>query len=274
MSVFDFGRNGAVPTHPELLDWLAVEFLEHGWSMKHLHRLIVTSEAYRMASQDSVAAVRASLNTEDSTLNSKDRRHGLTLDSQNRYLWRMNPGQMEAEMVRDSILHVVGDLDLRIGGPVLPNTEAEKSRRRSLYFEVFPEAGGHDPFSELFDPPNPNECYRRTSTIVPQQALALTNSKLPTEESRTLAKKLTEQHGDDDSAFITAAYDTVLTRRPNEDELSACREFLHRQAGLVLEELTPPVGDKKEQAALTPKLRARTGLVRVLFSHNDFVTIR
>src|SRR5262249_32702726 len=134
-SVFDFGRNGATPIHPELLDWLAVEFMEHGWKMKHLHRLIVTSGAYRMASSGRVDS-----------------------DPENLHLSRMNAGQMEAELVRDALLYVAEDLDPKIGGRVLANTEAEKSKRRSIYFEIFPEAGGHDPFSEMFDPPNPGEC--------------------------------------------------------------------------------------------------------------------
>src|SRR5262249_22323843 len=158
-TVFDFGRNGKRPSHPELLDWLAVEFMESGWSMKHLHRLIVTSNTYRMQS----AAGPDNPN--------------LTRDEDNRFLWRYRSRRLEAEAVRDGILHAAGELDRRVGGPVLENKEEATSRRRSLYFSVYPEDGGSLKFLELFDAPDPCECYRRTESIVPQQALAMTNSK-------------------------------------------------------------------------------------------------
>jgi hypothetical protein len=202
----DLGSQSEPPTHPELLDWLAVEFMEHGWSMKHLHRLIVTSASYRMAASGDVA--------------------NRVADPENHFLWRMNPGQMEAEVVRDSLLHVAGELDLARAGQSLPNSEAEKSKRRSLYFECFPEPGGNSMLAEVFDPPSSLDCYRRTATIVPQQALALSNSALSAECSRTLADRLPV--GEDD-AFITAAFEQVLARRPADDDLAACRDFLARQ---------------------------------------------
>src|SRR4029079_16404369 len=100
-TVFDFGRKGTPPTHPELLDWLAVEFRDSGWSMKHLHRLIVTSNTYR---QQSAAG--------------KDNPN-LARDPDNRTLWRFNSRRVEAEIVRDSILYAAGTLDKTLGGPVL-----------------------------------------------------------------------------------------------------------------------------------------------------------
>src|SRR5215510_13933549 len=122
----------------------------------------------------------------------------------------MNPGQMEAEVLRDSILHLSGELDLSPVSYPLPNAEAEKSCHRSLYFECFPEPNGQSQFAEMFDAPNPTECYRRTQTIVPQQALALTNSKLSNERSRALAQRLAEEFASkvagDEADFITAAY--------------------------------------------------------------------
>src|SRR5205814_6776470 len=96
-SVFDFGRNGRPPSHPALLDWLAAEFIERNWSMKALHRLIVTSSAYRVASTPDTAA--------------------LAVDRDNKYLWRMAPRRVEAEVVRDSLFYVAGRLDLTRGGP-------------------------------------------------------------------------------------------------------------------------------------------------------------
>ncbi len=284
-SVFDFGRNGSVPTNPELLDWLAVEFMEHGWSMKHLHRLIVTSSTYRTGSARVPPAVEASRgdthsqNPETVGAAPTGARETRTLpeqiDPENKYLWRMNSDQMEAEVLRDSLLHLAGELDLSPTGYPLPNKEAETSRRRSLYFECFPEPGGQSEFATLFDPPGPTECYRRSKTIVPQQALALTNSRLSREQSRALAQRLSEafppntDHGDLD--FIAAACEQVLTRRPSGEELAACQDFLKRE----LEPATRQPTDGKEPGEPPSNaLRARASLVHALFNHNDFVTIR
>ncbi|NBV25453.1 MAG: DUF1553 domain-containing protein, partial [Proteobacteria bacterium] len=172
-SVFDFGRAGQPPTHPELLDWLAAEFMESGWSMKHLHRLIVTSAAYRRAS----AIEDRGSKVESQRRLALDPRLS-TLDPENHLLWRMNPGRMEAEVVRDSILHLAGALDPRMGGQELENKDALATTRRSLYYSFNPESDGRSEFSALFDAPDPNDCYRRTRSVIPQQALALTNSKL------------------------------------------------------------------------------------------------
>src|SRR5205807_331906 len=121
-TVFDFGRNGKRPTHPELLDWLAVEFMEAGWSMKKLHRLIVTSSTYRLHS---------SPGPQDHP--------NRAVDPDNRWLWNFPPRRVEAEVVRDSILHVAGDLDLTMGGQELEAQAELTSRRRSLYFSIYPE---------------------------------------------------------------------------------------------------------------------------------------
>ena len=175
-------------------------------------------------------------------------------DSENRWLGRMNPGQMESEVVRDSVLFVAGDLDFTAGGPPTPNTEAEKSHRRSLYFEYFPEPGGNSAFGEVFDPPSSLECYRRTTTVVPQQALALSNSTLAANSSRRVVQELSS--GLDDARFVYAAFEMVLARRPTGPEVDASRDFLTRTA----------TGDSAEAA--------RISLVRVLLNHHDFVTIR
>ena len=137
-SVFDFGRGGSKPTHPELLDWLAAEFMDSGWSMKHLHRLIVTSAAYRRASRDEARSEQYSVNSNQfqnsrlpgastplitdycSLLTSLHRTNQIN-DPENRSLWRFNTGRMESEVVRDSILHLAGALDPRLGGQELEN---------------------------------------------------------------------------------------------------------------------------------------------------------
>ena len=249
-TVFDFGRNGKRPTHAELLDWLAVELMEGAnggvharrpWSMRRLHRLIVTSETYKMQSE---AGAPDNPN--------------LARDPDNRLLWRFNARRMEAEVVRDGILHVAGELDARLGGAPLDNVKDAGSHRRSLYFSVYPEGGGHLAFLELFDPPDPCDCYRRSESIVPQQALALTNSRLMLDHSRLLARKLAVRGPQQrDAAFVRLAFEQVLARAPTAEETAVCCTFLWKQEGL------------HHNAA-----RARASLLRVLFNHDDFVTVR
>ena len=115
----DFGRNGRPPSHPQLLDWLAAEFMAQHWSMKAMHRLIVTSSTYRMAS----------------TLDEADAK----IDPDNIYLWRMNSRRMEAEAVRDNLLYVAGDLDPARGGPDIDQNLGLTSKRRSLYLRIAAE---------------------------------------------------------------------------------------------------------------------------------------
>ncbi len=227
-SVFDFGRNGKLPTHPALLDWLAAELMENGWSMRHLHQLIVTSDAYRRASSNPKSEIR----------------NQQSIDPDNHLLWRMNPSRMEAEVVRDSVLHLSGALDARFGGQELENTESETSVRRSLYFSCHPETGGRSAMAAMFDAPEPTDCYRRTSSVLPQQALVLTNSKLVHDHSAALVRQIGLEAPD----FVTAAFEHVLSRAPSANELASCRAFL--------------------------KDGSKESLVRVLLNHNDFVTVR
>ncbi|MGD9855937.1 MAG: PSD1 and planctomycete cytochrome C domain-containing protein [Planctomycetaceae bacterium] len=255
-TVFDFGRNGAPPTHPELLDWLAVELMDSGWSMKHVHRLIVTSRTYQMASSQGDDAGNAER------------------DPQNRFLWRMNVGRMEAEVVRDSLLFCAEKLDTLIGGQELENKESLTTFRRSLYYSCQPEVDGKSPLGTLFDAPDANECYRRTRSVVPQQALALANSDLVHSLSVSLADLLCQQvargqavesdvQHSDWAALVTAAFEHVLSRSPTPDELTACEAFLNEQRRLM-----------NKQDAEHAGRRAAQSLIRVLFNHNDFVAIR
>ena len=261
-TVANFGLAGKSPTHPKLLDWLAVEFVDSGWSMKHIHRLIVTSNTYRMAS---------SLG---------DERANLARDADNRYLWRMNARRMEAEVVRDSLLHAAGQLDGRMGGPELAPKLGQTSRRRSVYFLVTPD--DRMEFLQLFDLANPNECYERKQSVVPQQALALINSALAQSQSRLLARSLTADLGRDnqgsDASFVDAAFEQILGRLPTETERQRCGRFLSEQTRLLggAKKLTP-IGGAANAAigpSAMPAVRARENLVHVLFNHNDFVTIR
>jgi hypothetical protein len=186
-------------------------------------------------------------------------------DPDNRWLTRFPARRVEAEVVRDSLLHVAGELDCRPGGPPLDNKEEATPRRRSLYFSVYPEDGGHPKFLELFDAPDPCECYRRTASILPQQALVMTNSSQAVDMSRVLARKLWEQTGDE-PAFVRAAFEQVLSRPPTAEEAAACLEFLQKQQRLY--------GEAKSATGPDGQLRACASLVRALFSHDEFVTIR
>ncbi|GIW92118.1 MAG: hypothetical protein KatS3mg110_0159 [Pirellulaceae bacterium] len=246
-TVFDFGTNGAKPLFPELLDWLACEFVESGYSMKHLHRLITTSRTYRLSSSPQGATVSP------------------RLDPDNRYLWRAHTGRMEAEVVRDAVLAACGMLDFTMGGQELENSEALTTRRRSLYYSCHPEVGGKSPIGEWFDGPDPNECYRRSRTVVPQQALILTNSEWIHQMSSRLAERLWAEcrtAENPEEQFLRRAFRSILTREPTAEELAVCRAWLNREAPNG-----QPDGDRL--AAMR-----RAAVVRVLFNHNDFVAIR
>jgi PAS domain-containing protein len=269
---FDFGLRSPAPVHQDLLDWLAVELMESGWSMKHLHRLIVTSRTYRAESGE------RRVESGGSRVEGREPR-AAQLDKDNAYHWRANVRRLDAEVVRDSVLYVGGSLDLTRGGPDIDFTDGEKVPRRSLYFRHAYEKQMR--FLVLFDEASPNECYRRTESIVPQQALALANSALSLGQSRKLARTLAEtlqEAADGDGAFVSAAFEQVLCRPPSEEELAACREFLMQQR----EQLADTKSLSGFEGAATadvppsddPALRARENLVHVLMNHNDFVTVR
>jgi hypothetical protein len=251
----NFGLNGKKPTHPELFDWLAVDFMESGWSMKHVHRRMVTSATYRLGSRDTDGMSR-------------------TADPDNQYYWRMNPRRMEGEVVRDSILAAAGRLDPTMGGPILDEKLGQTSARRSVYFRFNTEYKMQ--FLDQFDPASPTECYERGQSIIPQQALALYNSALAVNQSRLLARDL-HKSAPDAGAFVTAAFEQVLGRPPTPAESQRCRQFLDTQAELFRRKrtLTPfPPGVDTLAPASDPVLHAREDLVHVLFNHNDFVTVR
>jgi hypothetical protein len=261
-SVENFGLNGKQPSHPELLDWLASELVENDWSMKHLHRQIVLSRTYRLSS----ATAETSSNRD--------------ADPDNLFLWRANSRRMEAEVIRDCILASAGKLDLTRGGPDIPHTAGAKSLRRSLYFRITPD--DRMKFLELFDVANPNACYRRSDSVVPQQALALSNSALPLEMSRTLARQLVKATANEDGhvaiqQFIAASFEQTMSRQPTTAEFRFCRQFLDRQTQVLASaKLTAFPGETlaKVPPSTDNELRAKENLIHVLYCHNDFVTIR
>jgi hypothetical protein len=204
----------------------------------------------------------------------------VALDRDNRYLWRMNTRRLESELVRDSIFYVAGNLDLTRGGPDLACALASTTPRRSIYFQHANEK--QNKFLELFDSASVEECYRRSESVVPQQALALANSDVTLNESRLLARKLSdlaakEKARDPDQAFVTVAYEQILGRVPTIAEATECQHFLRSQAELLHDptKLSAIVGGTKATvtAATDPIQRARENLTLVLYNHNDFVTI-
>jgi chemotaxis protein histidine kinase CheA len=236
-TVFDFGRKGTPPTHPELLDWLAAELMDSGWSMKHLHRLIVTSAAYRMSS--TTAGGEA----------------GMAADPENRYLWRRVPIRLESQVVRDSLLALAGSLDRKMGGPPVLPAEQVTSARRSLYF--FHSNNDRNLFLTTFDEALVKDCYRREQSIVPQQALALTNSRLVLEASEQIASRLS-QDTVDDAAFIRKAFRMLVGIEPAEAEMAASESAVAAWRRL-------PGGTAGS---------ARASFVWAMVNHNDFVTLR
>src|SRR5215471_10576093 len=226
-SLDNFGKMGQQPTHPELLDWLAVEFMERGWSMKQMHRLIMTSEAYRMSSEDRDSAAAAQ-------------------DPENHYLWRYPIQRLDAEIVRDAIMAVSGALDLKMGGPpVFPHIPSEilasmsggiwkreedgpQSWRRSVY--VYRKRGLVFPMFEVFDLPDQNTtCGRRNVSTVPTQALALMNDAFVVRQANLFADRVREAAPEDSARQIDLAYRIALSRPPREDEAALAAEFLRKR---------------------------------------------
>lgn len=248
-TVFDFGRKGKPPANPELLDWLAAELIDSGWSMKHLHRLMVQSATYRMS--DATAGNEANLKQ----------------DADNNYLWRRTPSRLESQVVRDSILALAGTLDLSQGGPPVPSASQADSLRRSLYF--FHSNNERNLFLTMFDEALVKDCYRREQSIVPQQALTLTNSRLVLDAAPLIASRLTQDltlqqsAADDDGAFIRLAFAVLLGAEPSEAERSVSAQSLEAWRKLP----DAPQGDAGRDFA-------RAQLIWVLLNHNDFVSLR
>ncbi len=192
----NFGLLGVPPTHPELLDFLATRFMASGWSLKQLHREIVLSATYRLASTS------IPINFER--------------DPDNRWLWRMNRRRLDIESWRDSLLFVAGNLDLSVGGPSI-NLADKSNRRRTLYAAV----SRHElnPVLRLFDFPDPNlTSERRSLTTVPMQQLFVLNSDFMIDQSRALASRLEKSGTADTESRVDQLYRWVFGRTPTADE--------------------------------------------------------
>ncbi|MEI9893309.1 MAG: DUF1553 domain-containing protein [Chthoniobacter sp.] len=216
----DFGLNGGRPTHPELLDWLASEFMARGWSMKELQRLIVFSATYRQGSRPNKEALK--------------------VDASARLLWRFPPRRLEAEALRDTILAVSGKLDLRMGGPGFdlfePNDNYVKvyaSRKafgpdefRRMVYQSKPRVQLDDIFG-AFDCPDAGQIApRRTSSTTPLQALNLLNSPFAMQQAGFLGERLEKEVGPDAAAQVQRAFLLAFGRAPSPEESAAATKLI------------------------------------------------
>jgi hypothetical protein len=228
----DFGLKGDRPTHPQLLDWMTDEFIQSGWSLKALHRLIVTSSTYRQSSVHRAAAAK--------------------VDPEDKLLWRFPRQRLEGEVIRDSALAVAGMLNRKMGGPsIFPelpsgmpiprggwqvNEDESERNRRSVY--VFVRRNTRYPMFDNFDMPDPHEsCSRRNVTTSPLQALTLLNSKLTLEWARGFAGRVLESSGADSDQQIEAAFRLAYGRSPDKAEQQIAREFFRSHQEILSERL-------------------------------------
>ncbi len=304
----NFGAKGAKPSHPELLDFLAANFIEGGWTIKRLHRLIMLSDAYQRSSQSPV---------DDSWE---------TIDPNNRLLSHFPTRRLSAEEIRDGILQITGELQERSGGvPIMPEINMEVALQpRMIQFSLAPAyqpsrtpqernartiyayhvRGQADPFTEMFNQPNPNEsCELRESAAVTPQVLTLLNSDQMTDRSIAFAARLEQEHHDFD-AQIQHAFERVFGRTATRDEVERLTKYFqdmvayHKQtpsppvtyppsitrslveefSGQVFEyqEILPVfenyVPDKKS-ADVTPQTRALADVCLLLLNSNEFMYV-
>ncbi|MAV36207.1 MAG: hypothetical protein CMJ59_12205 [Planctomycetaceae bacterium] len=254
----NLGRNGAAPTHPEILEWLAIEFVDRGWSLKQMHRRVLASRAYRQSSRRRV---------EESTAES--------VDPDNELLWRQNLKRLESEVIRDSVLAASGRLDLQSFGPpvavtkpvsglsmVSPGAGGNAPTRRSVYIfarRVYPLK-----FLEIFDSPiMAINCSRRMNSTTVLQSFAQLNSDFVVRAARDAATRLRETTGEDAAALVRLGYRTILGRVPSEDEQRDCVGFLGDQTGTYVE----------QGAADQAGLFAAADLCQMLLCMNEFLYV-
>ena len=275
-SLDDLGSQGEAPTHPELLDWLAVEFMDSGWDVKHLVRLLATSGTYRQSSQP-----RDDL---------KER------DPYNRLLARQARFRLDAEIVRDTALEVSGLLSRQVGGPsVKPyqpagywaalnfpprewqNDHGERLYRRSLYTHwqrSFPH-----PSLLAFDAPSREECtVERPRSNIPQQALVLLNDPTYVEAARVFAARIIKEGGASDGDRLSWAYRQALSRAPNGEEQAILNDLLakhtqhYTQDAKAAEQLVK-TGESPVPADIpTPQLAAWTSVARAMLNLHETIT--
>jgi hypothetical protein len=265
----DFGVMGERPANKELLDYLTATFIENGWSIKKMHRLIMLSNTYQQSTKFNPDAAK--------------------IDPEDKLVWRYNRHRLEGEAIRDSMLQVSGRLNLKEGGrgvfPPLPagvdprggwkkNEDPAETQRRSVY--TFVRRNTRYPMFEVFDMPDTHEsCPRRNTTITAPQALELLNNELVLDWSKSLAGKVLNDGGLTPEAQVDRAYRLTFSRTPTEAERKTALEFLTRQSTILAErmatdEKTPlpdnlPAGVEKVRAA------ALVDLCHALLNSNEFV---
>ena len=260
----NFGKMGVKPSHPELLDWLATEFIRQGWSVKQMHRMIMNSETYKMASGFSLGAQEVNLEK----------------DPTNIYLWRFPLRRLEAEAIRDVILSASGQINLQAGGqpffPAIPKSVRESylqgkwvmtreepaTWRRSVY--AYWKRGLKYPMFEVHDQPDPNvTCEMRNTTTVPTQALTLLNNEFVLLQARHFAERIARATGNDPVNQIRLLYRIALSREPERNEMDQSLAFLQKQRDYHTAKA--PGSD--------PALAALTDLAHVMLNANEFVYI-
>jgi hypothetical protein len=265
----DFGKQGDRPSHPELLDWLAIHFVHDGWSLKKLHRLIMTSSTYRQSTAPAALAMKA--------------------DPDDLLLWRFPRKRLEAEVIRDSALSVAGLLNPKMGGPGIfpeippgmqvrggwPVTKDQAERnRRSVY--IFVRRNTRYPLLEAFDMPEAQEtCSRRFVTTTPSQALMLLNDKLALQWAGHFAGRVARDAGPDRRAMIDAACRLAFCRPASPEEMHLMNQFLDRQQSIIADR----VGNGEKLAMPDPPAinlapadaAALVDLCHVLLNSNEFV---
>jgi hypothetical protein len=221
----DFGKLGELPTHSELLDWLAAEFIDHGWRLKTMHKQIMLSSTYQMSALDNA--------------------DGLRNDPANDLFWRFDPRRLTAEEVRDSILAVNGSLNGKMGGPSIytevPGTVLHTSSqpdkvwgksppddqaRRSVY--IFVKRSLLEPVLNTFDVPDPDtSCAVRFATTVPTQSLTSLNSDFFNKQAQVLAERLRSEAGDRAEDQIRLGLRLATLRHPTDAEVRRCLQLLN-----------------------------------------------
>ena len=214
----DFGKMGTAPTHPELLDWLALEFIRQGWSLKKLHRLIVTSRIYRQASHP--------------------REQALRVDAEARLLWRFPPRRLEAEAIRDGMLSVSGKLNLKMGGrgfdffnqrgglsDYVPKQTFDANGWRRMIYSHKVRMQAVDIFG-AFDCPDAGQMKpRRTRSITPVQSLSLLNSPFANRQAAFFAGRVRREAGNGAAAQINLAFRLACARAPKPSEQQALQQL-------------------------------------------------
>ncbi|HEY0456692.1 MAG TPA: PSD1 and planctomycete cytochrome C domain-containing protein, partial [Verrucomicrobiae bacterium] len=234
----NFGLLGEPPTNPALLDYLAHQLIENGWSMKSLHRQIMLSAAYQMSS--------------------KFEKRNYDLDPENKLVWRMNRRRLEVEAWRDSMLAVAGNLDDRVGGPSVELASLD-NHRRTYYARV--SRHDLDSLLRLFDFPDPNVTSdSRTTTTVPLQQLFVLNSEFMVRQAKALAARLAKAATDSDERRIQRAFQLVYGRPATKQEMEIGVQFLATQKSAL------SGGEKKT-------LDAWQEYAQVLLSANEFLYV-